>query len=174
MVKGRLAVLVGIVLTTVFVGLEAPLAAAETPQRRTFTFHPVNPDLFAEVGMEQRCDFPVVGAWDVVGTELDFVDQRTGAPTMTLLSFLIDGTLSNPLSGKSVADRGTDRYLISFAADGTVARITEEENVQSSWLRIHAHFVLDPDGNIVVDVGRDDLTYNAHPFSIQPLCEALA
>lgn len=163
-----------LVTTALLVGLNASAASARAPERSTFTFHPVNPDLFAEEGMAQHCDFPVVGRWEVVGQETDFFDQKTGDPTRTVLFFHIEGTLSNPLTGQSIPNGGTDRYTIYFAADGSTTKILEEEQTHSPLLPIHAHFVLDPDGNIQVDVGHDDLTFNKHPFSIQPVCEALS
>jgi hypothetical protein len=149
-------------------------AEALAPQRRTFTFHPVNKDLFQEAGMEQHCDFRVVGRWDVVGQETDYFDQRTGAPTKTVLFFRYVGTLSDPDAGTSVPDGGQDRYTITFAPDGSVARVLEEESVHDPLLPIHAHFELNADGSILSDVGHDDLSFNKHPFSIQPVCDALS
>jgi hypothetical protein len=115
----------------------------------------------------------------VVHTATDYFDQKTGDLTRIVFVDHFDGALSNPLSGKSVPDRGHARFAIYFAPDGSISRVLEEESEQNPLLPVHAHFQLDADGNVLTDaghadVGHDYLSFNKHPFSIAPLCAALS
>jgi hypothetical protein len=107
-----------LIFSALVVCLTTSAALARAPERSSFTFHPVNPDLFAEPGSTQHCAFPVVGEWNVVGQETDFFDHTSGDPTRTVLFFHIVGTLSNPRSDISVPDRGHDRFTLYYGPMG--------------------------------------------------------
>jgi len=53
-------------------------------------------------------------------------------------------------------------------------KVVENESRDDPYLGFHFHEVSGADGTVLKDVGRDILFENKHPFSIEPLCQALA
>jgi hypothetical protein len=61
-----------------------------------------------------------------------------------------------------------------FAPDGTFLKEVENEARDDSLLRADFHFVLDGEGNIVADAGRDWFTTATSIVDISSLCDALS
>jgi hypothetical protein len=154
--------------------LFAAPAAAQPPERSTVTVHFTNPDAFAGSDVP-HCSFAVVGDWDVTLNETDFFDQTTGNISLAIIRVDFVGTISNPLSGKSIPDSDhQDQLKFYFDSDGNLLKLVENESRDDPYLGFHFHEVTGADGAVVKDVGRDILFENKHPFSIEPLCQALA
>jgi hypothetical protein len=149
-------------------------AAAQEPRRSTFSGHFTNTDFFAGTDVP-HCAFAVVGDWDITVTETDFFDQTTGNVSLAIVRIEFTGTLSNPLSGKSILDSShQDQLKFYFDSDGNLVKTVENESRDDPYLGFHFHEVSGADGTVLKDVGRDILFENKHPFSIEPLCQALA
>jgi hypothetical protein len=149
----------------------APAAAVE-PMKESFgPVEVVFPDFFGNDPISPRCDFAVVGDWMVSGSSTTFYDSD-GNVTRIATHFSFEGTLSNPLTGESVLDGGTESITDYFASDGSFIKETEEA-VRLGFLRAAFHTVIDAQGEIVTDVGRDWLLIDKHPIDITPLCDAL-
>jgi hypothetical protein len=169
MLVAKLAVISALVVTTLFF---ARVGAAAAPEKQVFTDHVDFPDFFDDDPNSPRCDFPVVGSWDVVFTLLTFADESTGNPTKVILFVDFDGTLSNPASGVSLPDGGMIKVTDVVADDGSVTEV--EQATRFNPLFHSAYRRVTTDAGIVADVGRDWLYTDAHPIDITPLCEALA
>ena len=159
------------VLLIGFVGL-ASSAAAKPPQRdEPFAFMFTSPDFFA--GSGQQCAFPVVGSWDVVATSTTFFNGATGIVDRVVTDVVFNGSLSNPLSGKSVPDASNfDRITDYFAPDGSYIGTVENESRNNPLLHAAFHVGVDADGNVLFDNGRDWFPAS-HVIDIARLCAAL-
>jgi hypothetical protein len=168
----RIAFVTALVLLTL--GLSATAAQADAPLHEgPFSFPVRIDDFFAPSG--QSCDFPVVGAWDVTMDVTTFFYAGTDQPARVVANLQFEGTLSNPLNGKSVPDADHhDKITDYFAPDGTFLKEVENESRDDSLLHAAFHFVIDGDGNIVADAGRDWFTTARVVVDIAPLCEALS
>ena len=88
---------------------------------------------------------------------------------------ILDGALSNPLTGKSVSDTvHSDMSKWYYASDGSLTGTFENESRNDGYLHMAGHFVSDGSLTIVKDVGRDFLPVNRHPVDVTPLCDALS
>jgi hypothetical protein len=159
--------------------LTAAPAHAMAPVQSTFSFDFSTPDFLGSPPTgdpaSPQCSFPVTGSWHVMVDETDYFNEKTGNITMAVLRVVIDGTLSNPLSGKSVPDTyHQDMIKIYFAPDGSVVESFENESRDDPYLHMAEHAVSDATGTIVKDVGRDFLPVNRHPMDVTPLCEILS
>jgi hypothetical protein len=163
------------VLTVTFVGLGsfASRAAAQPPLREDpFSFTFTLPDFFADTG--QECAFPVVGSWDVVLAPTTFFDGATGSVDRVVTVVDFHGTLSNPLSGKSIPDASnSNRVTDYFATDGSLIKTVENESRDNSLLRAAFHIGVDAQGNVLFESGRDWIPTASHVIDIAPLCAAL-
>jgi hypothetical protein len=145
---------------------DAPLREAPFPF--SFTIE----DFFAPSG--QSCDFPVTGSWDGTVASTTFFCPGTDQPARVVTDIQFAGTLSNPLSGKSVPDASNhDQITDYFAPDGTFLKEVENESRDDSLLRADFHVVVNADGN-VADIGRDWFTTGTVVVDISPLCAALS
>jgi hypothetical protein len=150
----------------------ASTAAASAPQTGTFSGPVVFDDFFGnDPPGGPHCAFPVLGSWQAEGHYSVYAQPSGGTRELTFISFA--GTLSNPITGKSVPDAGIIKLTDDFAPDGTLLQEVEHHTRFDNLL--HAAFltVTDRSGAIVFDKGRDWLNANAHPISIVPLCDAL-
>jgi hypothetical protein len=166
----RFSWIAGVVLLNLLAGATAQ---AKPPTTSTFSF-PFTKDVFRTAD-NPHCSFPVIGSWDVTVKETDFLDERTGVPTMSLLEVHFVGTLSNPLSGKSIPD--SDHHWLMklyFDSGGNLIRVAETQSRDDPYFRLAFHEVSAPDGTVLKDVGRDVLLENKHPLDIAPLCAVLS
>jgi hypothetical protein len=156
-------------------GMIASSAAASTPTKESFgPVHVVFPDFFAidpKLPSEQ-CSFVVVGDWQAEGWFETFYDTSGDVVRIEAHIFFV-GTLSNPLTGKSVPDMGHMEVTDYYAPDGSFIKETEE-GVRTGFFKAAFRSVTDNEFNIVFDVGRDWLLTAKHPISIAPVCEALS
>ncbi len=154
-------------------GVMTSTGAANPPERSvTFEFNHHIFDFLA--GSGQQCAFPVLGTWDATLKTVTFFDHATGNPirVVTHLSFV--GTLSNPATGKSVPDSGnSDKITDLYAPDGTFLKEVVIDVRDDPYLHAAVHFVIDANGNLIVDNGRDFFVVASHVIDIQPLCAAL-
>jgi hypothetical protein len=156
-------------------GVMATTAAANPPERSaTLQFTHTDPDFFA--GSGQNCAFPVLGSWDVTLETVTFFDASTGNPVRVVTYLSYTGTLSNPLTGKSVPDASNHASKITdyYAPDGTFLQEDIIESRADRYIHFAYHLRADANGNIVFDSGRDWLMIASRPVDIQPLCAALS
>jgi len=147
-------------------------AAANSPSKQAFgPVHVVFPDFFSGAD-SPHCNFAVVGDWQAHGWTETFTNN-SGVTVRIEAHIWFAGTLSNPLTGKSVPDMGHMEVTDYFASDGSFIKETEQGS-RTGFLRAAFHTVTDSQGNIVVDVGRDWLLTAKHPVSIAPVCSALS
>ena len=152
-------------------GVNAWVAAGAPPTHEPFgPAHVVFPDFFSGP-QSPHCAFPVVGEWDASGSITTFFN-KDGNVVRVRLHIPFVGTLSNPLTGKSVPDVGHMQITDYYASDGSFIKETEE-GVRTGFFKAAFHTVTDSQFNIVKDVGRDWLIISKHPISIEPVCEAL-
>jgi hypothetical protein len=175
---GTLAGLCG--LLTLGGTLAATPAQAMEPSHGSATFDFTTPDFLGSAPTgdpdASQCAFPVTGTWllridwtlyyydgtDTVKMEIDRVD-------------ILEGTLSNPLTGKSVSDTyHSDMSKWYYAPDGSLLGTFENESRDDGYFHMAGHFVSDGSLTIVKDVGRDVLPQNRHPMDVTPLCDALS
>jgi hypothetical protein len=64
--------------------------------------------------------------------------------------------------------------MFYFDSDGNLVKTVGNESRDDPYLGFHFHEVSGADGTVLKDVGRDILFENRHPFSIEPLSQALA
>ena len=160
-------------LVLLALGISTPAAHADAPLREgPFSFPFTINDFFA--GSGQSCDFTVVGSWDVTVNVTTFFYASTDQPSRVVTDLEFEGTLSNPLNGKSVPDAGHhDTITDYFSPDGTFLREVENESRDDSLLRADFHVVVNADG-AVADIGRDWFTTGTVVVDIGPLCDALS
>jgi hypothetical protein len=106
---GLLAASAALVITTVGAGA----ASAAAPERYSWTNHVDGPALDCP-------DFTAYGEWDI-SHELTLYLDQAGTPASDLERIAFSGRFYNPETQVSVADRGTKRFLDTFAADGSYA-----------------------------------------------------
>lgn len=160
-------------------GANAPAQASE-PSHGTATFEFTTPDFLGSAPTgdpaSPQCAFPVTGTW-LVRIDWALYDYR-GSDTVRMeidRVTILDGTLSNPLTGKSVSDTyHSDMSKWYYAPDGSLIGFFENESRNDSYLHMAGHFVSDSTGAVVKDVGRDFLPVNKHPMDVTPLCDALS
>jgi hypothetical protein len=128
--------------------LASPALGAE-PQREAAEASVTFPDFFA--GSGQECAFPVVGQWDASVQVVTYFDQATGNPVRVITFVDFNGTLSNPLSGKSIPDWGHFKRTDYFAADGSLIRDVDVSYRGTPLLHAAFHNVNDAEGNILAD-----------------------
>jgi hypothetical protein len=162
-------------LAVAVAGTLATPALADAPQRETQIGLSVTfPDFFND-GSGQQCAFPVVGHWDVDLRIVTFLDPATGAVDRVVTTITADGTLSNPLSGKSIPDATNSLKTTDyFAPDGSLIKEVEHTSRADPFLHAAYHFGVDAQGNILFDNGRDWFVTATHVIDIQPLCAALS
>jgi hypothetical protein len=154
-------------------GMIASSAAASTPTKESFgPVEIVFPDFFSIDPNSPQCSFAVVGDWQVQGWFETFYDT-SGDVVRTEGHLFFVGTLSSPLTGKSVPDTGHFEVTDYFAPDGSFIKETEE-GVRTGFFKAAFRSVTDSEFNIVFDVGRDWLLTAEHPVSIAPVCAALS
>ena len=175
----KLAILAGALVAVGGTSSATPAHAME-PAHYTYTADFTTPDFLgsAPTGDPQasQCSFPVTGTWHVRIDETDYFYEETGSIKTAIARVdILSGTLSNPLTGKSVLDLyHSDMIKIDFAPDGSVTGSFENESRDDSYFHMAGHFVSGPDGTIIKDVGRDVLPQNRHPMDVTPLCDALS
>ena len=158
----------------------ATSARAMEPARYTYEFDFTTPDFLGSAPTgdpaSPQCTFPVTGTWHVRVDETDYFYENTGSIKTAISRVdILAGTLSNPLTGKSVLDLfHSDMLKVDFAPDGSVIGSFENESRNDRYLHMAGHFVSGPDGTIVKDVGRDFLPVNGHPMDVTSLCDALS
>jgi hypothetical protein len=168
----RIALLATLALGVSF--LVVPTAAANPPERSaTITFTHTDPDFFAPSG--QHCAFPVFGSWDVVLKTVTYFDAADN-PVRAVTRFSYVGTLSNPLTGKSIPDASKHPENVTdyYAPDGMFLKEVDIESRDDQYLHAAFHAVMDPNGNIIADNGRDWFFTASHVIDLQPLCAALS
>jgi hypothetical protein len=158
-------------------GLLAAPAEATAPVREAYHTSFRTEDFFADAANEPddpECAFPVIGDWTVDGVATTYLDSE-GRVTRFVDAISFEGTFSNPASGKSVPDSGQQTLTFVFDADGSVAGVTAHSVRNDPLLPEALYHVWEGELEVLVrDVGRDWRVANKHPFSIDPLCDALA
>ena len=164
---------VAVCLTTlVLLVMAAQPATAAVPAKAPFgPVHVVFPDFFSDPG-SPSCDFPVIGDWQASGWSETFLDSA-GNVTSVQSHIYFQGSLSNPLTDRSVADMGHMEVTDHYTPDGSITSEVED-GIRTGFFKAAFHTVTDSQGDIVVDVGRDWLLGASHPISIAPVCDALS
>jgi hypothetical protein len=118
----------------------------------------------------------VTGTWTLRIDWTVWFYPGTDTPKMEIDRLtILEGSLSNPLTGKSVSDLAhSNMSKTYYAPDGSVIGSFENESRDDPYLHMAGHFVSDATGTVVKDVGRDFLPVNRHPMDATPLCDALS
>jgi hypothetical protein len=155
-------------------------ALATEPSHGTATFDFTTPDAFGSFPTgdpdASQCSFPVTGTWTLRLDWTVWFYTGTDTPKMEIDRItILDGSFSNPLTGKSVPDLyHSDFQKFTYAPDGSLVGFFENESRNDPYDHMAGHFVYDATGAVVKDVGRDVLPENKHPMDITPLCDALS